>query len=223
MQKWNILDSKAAIQSLVLLKKNLLKNAHSAETIEHMLLECSQWQAPQADILAQYINIYRAQVATKSPVLPTSIPMRLFDKFVGEELKLPSTRIRKDPTVLCVKTTLATAKFLNAIALPRYLILKIIMLVPIPQNQCPPVFCTFVMSNVPGVIPSAAAGVPLIPTKRNRLEYSTVAKTGYIDPATKNDYNFNFPSKNSQNSQKNDKNIKNQKKNDKFQQHNKNN
>ncbi|PVU90921.1 hypothetical protein BB561_004647 [Smittium simulii] len=33
------------------------------------------------------------------------------------------------------------------------------------------------MSNVPGVIPSAAARVPLIPTKRTRLEYSTVAKT----------------------------------------------
>ncbi|PVU89479.1 hypothetical protein BB561_005338, partial [Smittium simulii] len=33
------------------------------------------------------------------------------------------------------------------------------------------------MSNVPGVIPSAAAGVHLIPTKRTRLEYSTVAKT----------------------------------------------
>ncbi|PVU94239.1 hypothetical protein BB561_002731 [Smittium simulii] len=30
---------------------------------------------------------------------------------------------------------------------------------------------------VSGVIPSAAAGVPLIPTKRTRLEYSTVAKT----------------------------------------------
>ncbi|PVU95758.1 hypothetical protein BB561_001601 [Smittium simulii] len=59
------------------------------------------------------------------------------------------------------------------------------------------------MSNVPGVIPSAAAGVPLIPTKRTRLEYSTVAKTGYIDPATKNDYNFNFPAKNNQNNQNN--------------------
>ncbi|PVU98193.1 hypothetical protein BB561_000056 [Smittium simulii] len=35
------------------------------------------------------------------------------------------------------------------------------------------IFCTFVISNVPGVIPSAAAGVPLIPTKRTRLEYST--------------------------------------------------
>ncbi|PVU93754.1 hypothetical protein BB561_003054 [Smittium simulii] len=76
------------------------------------------------------------------------------------------------------------------------------------------------MSNVPGVIPSAAAGVHLIPTKRNRLEYSTVAKTGYIDPATKNDYKFNFLPKNSQ---KNEKNTKNQKKNDKSQQHNKNN
>ncbi|PVU95766.1 hypothetical protein BB561_001609 [Smittium simulii] len=34
------------------------------------------------------------------------------------------------------------------------------------------------MSNVPGVIPSAAAGVPLTPANRTRLEYSTVAKTG---------------------------------------------
>ncbi|PVU87583.1 hypothetical protein BB561_006272 [Smittium simulii] len=85
------------------------------------------------------------------------------------------------------------------------------------------------MSNVPGVIPSAAAGVHLIPTKRTRLEYSTVAKTGYIDPATKNDYNFNFPAKNSQNNQKNEKNTKNQKnqkkneKFEKFQQNDKNN
>ncbi|PVU87239.1 hypothetical protein BB561_006418 [Smittium simulii] len=49
------------------------------------------------------------------------------------------------------------------------------------------------MSNVPGVIPSAAAEVPLTPAKRTRLEYSTVAKTGLIDPASKNDYHFNFP------------------------------
>ncbi|PVU97736.1 hypothetical protein BB561_000370 [Smittium simulii] len=41
------------------------------------------------------------------------------------------------------------------------------------------------MPKVPGVIPSAAAGVPLIPTKRTRLEYSTVAKTGLIDPPKK--------------------------------------
>ncbi|PVU89460.1 hypothetical protein BB561_005352 [Smittium simulii] len=65
--------------------------------------------------------------------------MRLVGKLLGEELKLSSTRIRKDPTVLCVKTTLATAKFLNAIALPRYLMLNSIRLVPIPPNQCPPV------------------------------------------------------------------------------------
>ncbi|PVU94246.1 hypothetical protein BB561_002696, partial [Smittium simulii] len=45
------------------------------------------------------------------------------------------------------------------------------------------------MPKVSGVIPSAAAG--------------TVAKTGYIDPATKNDYKFNFPAKNNQNNQKN--------------------
>ncbi|PVU96312.1 hypothetical protein BB561_001279 [Smittium simulii] len=84
------------------------------ETIEHMLLECSRWQVLQADILAQYINIYRAQVAATPLLLPAS-------------LKLSSTRIRKDPTVLCVKITLATAKFLNTIALPRYLILNSIM------------------------------------------------------------------------------------------------
>ncbi|PVU89039.1 hypothetical protein BB561_005590, partial [Smittium simulii] len=68
------------------------------ETIEHMLLECSRWQALRADILAQYINIYRAQVATKPPLLPASISMRLVGKLLGEELKLSSTRIRKDPT-----------------------------------------------------------------------------------------------------------------------------
>ncbi|PVU92805.1 hypothetical protein BB561_003615 [Smittium simulii] len=63
------------------------------ETIEHMLLECSRWQALRADILAQYINIYRAQVATKPPLLPASISMRLVGKLLGEELKLSSTRI----------------------------------------------------------------------------------------------------------------------------------
>ncbi|PVU85852.1 hypothetical protein BB561_006889, partial [Smittium simulii] len=65
------------------------------ETIEHMLLECSRWQALRADILAQYINIYRAQVATKPPILPASISMRLVDKLLGEELKFSSTRITR--------------------------------------------------------------------------------------------------------------------------------
>ncbi|PVU88394.1 hypothetical protein BB561_005884 [Smittium simulii] len=51
--------------------------------------------------------------------------MRLVDKLLGEKLKISSTRIRKDSTVLCDKTTLATAKFLNAITLPRYLMLNI--------------------------------------------------------------------------------------------------
>ncbi|PVU91787.1 hypothetical protein BB561_004197, partial [Smittium simulii] len=97
-----------------------------------------RWQALRADILAQYINIYRAQVATQPPLLPASISMRLVGKLLGEELKLSSTRICKDPTVLCVKTTLATAKFLNAIALPRYLMLNSIRLVPISPNQYPP-------------------------------------------------------------------------------------
>ncbi|PVU94741.1 hypothetical protein BB561_002294 [Smittium simulii] len=83
------------------------------------------------DILAQYINIYRAQIATKPPLLPASISMRLVGKLIGEVLKLSSARIRKDPTVLCVKTTLATAKFLNAISLPRYLMHNSIGLVTI--------------------------------------------------------------------------------------------
>ncbi|PVU86651.1 hypothetical protein BB561_006612 [Smittium simulii] len=88
------------------------------ETIEHMIIEL--------------------QVATKSPILPASISMRLVGKLLWEELKLSSTRIRKDPYVLCVKTTQATAKFLNAIALPRYLMLNSIRLAPIPPNQISP-------------------------------------------------------------------------------------
>ncbi|PVU90894.1 hypothetical protein BB561_004658, partial [Smittium simulii] len=87
------------------------------ETIEHMLLECSRWQALRAKILSNYIKTYKLQLALTHKSLPASISIR-------EELKLSSTRIRKDPTVLCVKTTLATAKFLNAIALPRYLMLN---------------------------------------------------------------------------------------------------
>ncbi|PVU97160.1 hypothetical protein BB561_000715 [Smittium simulii] len=59
-------------------------------------------------------------------------------KLLGEELKLSSTRIRKDPTVICVKTTLATIKFLNAIALPRYLMLNSIRLLALPVSQYPP-------------------------------------------------------------------------------------
>ncbi|PVU86594.1 hypothetical protein BB561_006650, partial [Smittium simulii] len=57
------------------------------------------------------------------------------------------------------------------------------------------------MSNVPGVIPSSAAGVPYHSAKRTRLEYSTVAKTGLIDPVSKNDYHFDFPPKNIQKTQ----------------------
>ncbi|PVU93233.1 hypothetical protein BB561_003395 [Smittium simulii] len=87
----------------------------ASETIEHMLLE--------------------SQVATKPPLLPASISMRLVGKFLGEELKLSITIIFKDLTVLYVKTTLATANFLNAIALPRYLILSSIILVLIPISM----------------------------------------------------------------------------------------
>ncbi|PVU89788.1 hypothetical protein BB561_005160 [Smittium simulii] len=70
-------------------------------------------QTLRANILAQYINIYMAQVATKPPLLPASISMRLVGKLLGEELKLSSTIIRKDPTVLCDKTTLAKQKCNN--------------------------------------------------------------------------------------------------------------
>ncbi|PVU94549.1 hypothetical protein BB561_002480 [Smittium simulii] len=54
-----------------------------------------------------------------------------------EELKLSSTRTRNDPNVLCVKTTLATSKFLNeiAIALSRYIMLNSIRLVPISRTN----------------------------------------------------------------------------------------
>ncbi|PVU93370.1 hypothetical protein BB561_003299 [Smittium simulii] len=61
---------------------------------------------------------------------------------------------------------------------------------------------------------NAAAEVPLTPAKRTRLEYSTVAKTGLIGPASKNDYNFNFPTQNNQKNQKTTKKFeKNNKKN----------
>ncbi|PVU96893.1 hypothetical protein BB561_000890 [Smittium simulii] len=80
---WMGLELHEVMQSLDLLKKYLLKNVYYAETIEHMLLECSRWQALRADILAQYINIYGEQVATKPPLLPASISMRLFGKLLG--------------------------------------------------------------------------------------------------------------------------------------------
>ncbi|PVU92735.1 hypothetical protein BB561_003639 [Smittium simulii] len=57
------------------------------------------------------------------------------------------------------------------------------------------------MSNVPGVVPSAAAGVPYHSAKRTRVEYSNVSKTG----------------------QKNKKISKNTKKFKKFKQNDKNN
>ncbi|PVU92093.1 hypothetical protein BB561_004042 [Smittium simulii] len=69
------------------------------------------------------------------------------------------------------------------------------------------------MQKVPGVIPSSAAGVPYHSAKRTRLEYSTVAKTGLIDPVSKPDYHFNFPPKNIQKTQVSYTNAaKNQKK-----------
>ncbi|PVU86697.1 hypothetical protein BB561_006601 [Smittium simulii] len=79
----------------------------ASQTIEHMLLKCSRWQALRADILAQYINKYKIQVASKPSkpsLFPASISMRLVGKLLGKELKLSSTRIRKDPTVLCTKS-----------------------------------------------------------------------------------------------------------------------
>ncbi|PVU96727.1 hypothetical protein BB561_000992 [Smittium simulii] len=66
------------------------------------------------------INRNKSTSSKKNTILPASILMRLVGKLLGEELKLSSTRIRKDPTVLCIKTMLATANVLNAIALPRY-------------------------------------------------------------------------------------------------------
>ncbi|PVU93827.1 hypothetical protein BB561_003014, partial [Smittium simulii] len=70
------------------------------------------------------------------------------------------------------------------------------------------------MPRLPGAIPSAAAGVPYHPAKSTRLEYSTIAKTVLIDPASKNDYHFNFPTQNNQKNQKTTKKFeKNNKKN----------
>ncbi|PVU91934.1 hypothetical protein BB561_004130 [Smittium simulii] len=38
------------------------------ETIEHMILECSRWQAPRTSILDEFINIYRNQVEKKTTI-----------------------------------------------------------------------------------------------------------------------------------------------------------
>ncbi|PVU89789.1 hypothetical protein BB561_005163, partial [Smittium simulii] len=77
--------------------------------------------------------------------------------------------------------------------------------------------------GVPGVIPSAADGLPYHSAKRTRLEYSTVVKTGLIDPASKNDYHLYFPSIIAKKIKKSQKIQKNLKKFEKFQQNNENN
>ncbi|PVU87034.1 hypothetical protein BB561_006479 [Smittium simulii] len=79
------------------IKKNFIEECLfckniAPENIEHMLLECTRWRVLRADILAQYINIYRAQVATKPLLFSASISMRLVAKLLGEELKLSTTK-----------------------------------------------------------------------------------------------------------------------------------
>ncbi|PVU98120.1 hypothetical protein BB561_000108 [Smittium simulii] len=77
------------------------------ETIEHMLLECSRWQALRADILAQYINIYRAQLILKKEIdlnrnidrftefnsikQPEEIDLELLDQHIYADSSSPST------------------------------------------------------------------------------------------------------------------------------------
>ncbi|PVU95871.1 hypothetical protein BB561_001540 [Smittium simulii] len=67
---------------------------------KHILLECTRWKALRADILSNYIQTYKLQLALTPKSLPASISMRLVGKLLGEELKLSSTEIRKDPNVL---------------------------------------------------------------------------------------------------------------------------
>ncbi|PVU96950.1 hypothetical protein BB561_000863 [Smittium simulii] len=70
------IDYSGFIEKRFIEERSFCRNI-APETIEHMLLECSRWQALRADILAQYINMYRVQVETKPPLLPASISMRL--------------------------------------------------------------------------------------------------------------------------------------------------
>ncbi|PVU94055.1 hypothetical protein BB561_002841 [Smittium simulii] len=72
-----------------------------------------------------------AQVSKKPPLIPASISPRLVGKLLVEKSKLPTTSIRKHPTVLHVTTTLAQTNFLIAIALSRYIVRNSIRLVPI--------------------------------------------------------------------------------------------
>ncbi|PVU87044.1 hypothetical protein BB561_006476 [Smittium simulii] len=59
-------------------------------------------QKLEADTLAQYINIYMAQLAKSLPKLSASILMRLVGKLQGEELKLSSTIINKSTKLIII-------------------------------------------------------------------------------------------------------------------------
>ncbi|PVU96479.1 hypothetical protein BB561_001153 [Smittium simulii] len=121
----------SSISTIVKLVSKIAENELSRIKQKYKRLvkeQASSMASTKNHYLAENINTYRAQVTTKPPLLSASISMRLVGKLLGEEFKFPSTRICKDPTILCVKTTLETAKFLNVIVLHRYLILNIIRL-----------------------------------------------------------------------------------------------
>ncbi|PVU95358.1 hypothetical protein BB561_001860 [Smittium simulii] len=129
--KRNDISTKSKVMIIEAVYKQLLDMMAS-------FLECQQQDANSCKkLLIMHLEHYRSvknqlqwvQITKKPPLLPASISMRLVGKLLGEELKLSRTRIRKDPTVLCVKTTLATAKFLNAITLQHYLMHNSIRLV----------------------------------------------------------------------------------------------
>ncbi|PVU97433.1 hypothetical protein BB561_000531 [Smittium simulii] len=98
----------AATQQLAKYKESVTMN-YASETIEHILLECSQWQALQTDIPAKYISFIEKKIRYAPPTI--------------------------DSNVLCAKTTPTKTKFLNAIALLRNPMLNSIMLVSIPRSN----------------------------------------------------------------------------------------
>ncbi|PVU87231.1 hypothetical protein BB561_006426 [Smittium simulii] len=129
------------------------------ETIENVLLECSR---AYTQIIARF-NLN--EVSWQAP----RGGVKTFN--------------HNDPHLLCVKTTLATSKFLNKIALPSYLMLSSIRLVPIFTDKC---------------TPDTGTLLPPPLSKQTRLEYSTVAKAGLIDPVLKSDCYFDFKPKKNQ-------------------------
>ncbi|PVU95949.1 hypothetical protein BB561_001482 [Smittium simulii] len=105
------------------------------ETIEHILLDCRKWIEERENTLMIFINkdIYRC--VSNTDLVPNLLRKKLVGEFLGGELKISVSVIRKKENVRSVNMTLATASFLTLIHTSRLLILERISVSPAPMNQ----------------------------------------------------------------------------------------